>query len=118
MSSTVFSDAKFSGTSAACPMATGLIATVLQYNRSWTWSDVRNWLQNSVQVQDTARFYVGTESTTANAATWSDVVGLEGAAPRVLYNAFSIPISNPVTKSVKMKGNFKLKGNISIKFKN
>jgi hypothetical protein len=113
-----FSDAKFSGTSAACPAATGLIATVLQYNRSWTWSDVRNWLQNSVEVQDTAKFYVGTESTTANAATWSDVVGLEGAAPRVIYNAFSIPISNPITKSVKMKGNFKLKGNISIKFKN
>ena len=113
-----FSDAKFSGTSAACPVATGLIATVLQYQRSWTWRDVRNWLQDNVEVQDSSKFYTGVESITANAASWSDVNSLEGGNARVIYNAFTAPSAIPANRSVKTKGNFKFKGNISLKFKN
>ena len=85
---TNFYDAKFSGTSAACPVATGLIATKLQYNRDWTWKDIRSWLKNKVEIQS-SDFYSGVESTTANAASWSDVNSLEGGQPRVIYDALT-----------------------------
>lgn len=80
-------DDKFSGTSSACPVATGLIATKLQYNRNWTWKDVRNWLNNQVGDADTDQFYTGVESTTANAASWSDVNSIEGGRPMVIWDA-------------------------------
>lgn len=87
-------DTKFSGTSSACPAATGLIATKLQYNRNWTWKDVRNWLRNNVGTANTSQFYTGVESTTANASTWADVNSLEGGSPRVLWDALTGPNGN------------------------
>jgi hypothetical protein len=89
-----FYDNKFSGTSSACPVATGLIATLLQTNRNWTWRDVKNYLRQNLEPQDTNYFYTGVESTTANASSWSDVNSLEGGDPIVIYNAsvsYSIP---------------------------
>jgi hypothetical protein len=80
-------DNKFSGTSSACPVATGLIATKLQYNRNWTWKDVRNWLRNQVGDADTNQFYTGVESTTANASSWSDVNSIEGGRPLVIWDS-------------------------------
>ena len=82
-------DRAFSGTSSACPVACGLIATKLQYNRNWTWLDVRNWLKTNVGTANTNQFYTGTESTTANAASWSDVNSLEGGAPIVIWDALT-----------------------------
>jgi hypothetical protein len=84
-----FYDGKFSGTSSACPVAAGLIATKLQHNRSWTWQDVRNWLRNSVGDSNTDEFYTGVESTTASAASWSDVNSLEGGRPIVIWDALT-----------------------------
>jgi hypothetical protein len=84
-----FYDDKFSGTSSACPVTTGLIATKLQYNRSWTWQDVRNWLKTNVGDANTDEFYTGVESTTANAASWSDVNSLEGGRPIVIWDALT-----------------------------
>jgi hypothetical protein len=77
-------DAAFSGTSAACPVATGFIATVLEWNRDWTWVEVKAWLQ-SLETQDAADFYFGTESTTTNTTNWLDYESLEGGDARVLY---------------------------------
>ena len=77
-------DAAFSGTSAACPVATGFIATVLEWNRDWTWVEVKAWLQ-SLETQDAADFYFGTESTTVNTANWLDYESLEGGDARVIY---------------------------------
>jgi hypothetical protein len=77
-------DCAFSGTSAACPVATGFIATVLEWNRDWTWVEVKAWLQ-SLETQDAADFYFGTESTTANTANWLDYESLEGGDARVIY---------------------------------
>ena len=82
-------DNKFSGTSAACPVAAGLIATILESKRTWTYADVRSWLQTRVVNQDSNVFYQGSESTTANAASWSDVNSLEGGVARVIYQAGS-----------------------------
>lgn len=85
---TIFYDDKFSGTSSACPVAAGLIATKLQYNRDWTWENVRSWLRNDVQLQDSS-FYTGVESTTATSVNWADVNSLEGGSPRVIYDALT-----------------------------
>lgn len=83
----VFYDNKFSGTSSACPVATGLIATKLQYNRNWTWQDVRSWLRDTVADANTDEFYTGVESTSATSANWSDVNSLEGGRPIVIWDA-------------------------------
>lgn len=81
----IFFDAAFSGTSAACPVSTGFIATVLEYNRNWTWQDVRKFLQN-LDLQDSTRFYQGPTPATANSTDWSDLNSLMGGYRRVLYN--------------------------------
>ena len=88
-------DGRFSGTSAACPVAAGMIATKMQYNRDWTWEDVRNWLKgksqpvgiSTVGINTTGEFHHGVDSGTANATTWSDVNSLEGAYPAIIWDA-------------------------------
>ena len=82
-------DAKFSGTSAACPVACGLIATKLQYNRTWGWQDVRNWLRNTVGDADTNQFATYVESTSATDSNWSNVNSLEGGRPIVIWDALT-----------------------------
>jgi len=87
---TTFYDCGFSGTSAACPVATGLIATVLEYNRSWGWADVRTWLQ-SLNTQSDTTFYQGPDPQTANSVDWADLVSLMGGTRKVAYNGFAFP---------------------------
>ena len=80
-------DRIFGGTSSACPVTVGLIATKLQYNRSWTYADIRNWLTNSVGNLSTTYFYAGTEAITATDSNWTDAFSLHGASPRIIYDA-------------------------------
>lgn len=77
-------DCAFSGTSAACPVAAGFLATVIEWNRDWSWRNLKDWLI-TLDSQDPSDFYYGTESTTPNAANWTDYQSLEGGLPRVLY---------------------------------
>ena len=79
-------DRPFNGTSCACPVAAGLIATKLETNRTWTYDDVATWL-NGLEVQDGADFYYGTESTTINDSGWSDNRNIQGARGTVIYDA-------------------------------
>ena len=78
-------DTNFDGTSSACPTTTGLIACALEVNRTWTWQDVRTWLQ-SLTLQDASTFYQGPDPATATSADWADLVSLMGGTRRVLYN--------------------------------
>jgi hypothetical protein len=78
-------DGRFGGTSSACPTAAGMIATALQYNRTWGWQNVRSWLQ-SLTEQSALTFYQGPEPSTATDSAWSDLNSLMGASRRVLYN--------------------------------
>lgn len=113
-------DTRFSGTSAACPVAAGFLATVLQYNRGWTYNNLRNWIQNSVEIQDSADFYDDTRGTTAEGTEWSDRNRLQGGDARVAYLA-AVPISTPHpsrrSKQV-VGGALRLNGAISIRFGN
>lgn len=80
----IATDIAFGGTSAACPVAAGFLATVIEHNRDWTWKDVKNWLKN-LEIQDSSDFYLGTESTTPITNNWTDYPSLEGGVPRVLH---------------------------------
>ena len=86
------SDRVFGGTSSACPIAAGLIATKLQYNRTWTSTNVKNWLTSTVGVQNAADFYSGTEATSVNDTNWTDQNSLQGDAAIVPYDT---PVSDP-----------------------
>ena len=44
-------DIDFGGTSSGCPTCGGWITTKLQYNRGWTWRDIKNWLVNNCGVK-------------------------------------------------------------------
>lgn len=79
-------DCAFGGTSAACPVAAGFLATVIEHNRDWTWADLKNWIA-SLDIQDPSDFYYGTESTTPTTLNWLDTNSLEGGTPKVLYQA-------------------------------
>ena len=84
----------FSGTSSASPVAAGLIATKLQYNRDWTYADVLNWIETDVGTN--SDMYTGSEATTANDSNWSDLQSLQGGFARILWDAnVSINIINP-----------------------
>jgi subtilisin family serine protease len=67
-------DGKFGGTSAACPVATGLIACLLSNNRDWSWREVRGYIKKGLQRQKPEHFYYGRESVTANDSNWSVVI--------------------------------------------
>jgi hypothetical protein len=77
-------DCAFGGTSAACPVAAGFVACLMGLNRSWTYQNVLNYIQN-LEVQSTDDFYYGVESTTATSANWTDYESIEGGAARVGY---------------------------------
>jgi hypothetical protein len=83
-------DTSFNGTSSACPTATGLIATVLETNRSWTWQNVRTWLQ-SLTEQSASTFYQGPDPQTATSSDWTDLNSLMGGTRRVAYNNVTAP---------------------------
>tara|TARA_B100000963_G_C22620955_1_gene669928 strand:+ start:151 stop:2400 length:2250 start_codon:yes stop_codon:yes gene_type:complete len=82
-------DQFFSGTSSACPIAAGLIATKLEKNRSWTSADIKSWLTSSVGEQDSADFYTGSEGTTVNDSSWSDKNSIQGSTKTVIWDAIS-----------------------------
>ena len=96
-------DVRFSGTSAACPVGAGLMAVVMQYNRSWTYENLRNWIETNVDEQSASDMYEGTEVTTAGGSWSSDYNALQGADRRVLYAA-TIPINTPYPADFKMEG--------------
>ena len=84
-------DREFGGTSSACPVVTGLMATKLQHNRTWTWSNVKTWLANDVTDQSSSAFYTGTESTTANDSGWAEDYNLQGGLRKIIWDAAVSP---------------------------
>lgn len=86
-------DTYFNGTSSACPVTAGFIATLLQVNRTWTYQNVRNYFNNTIEAQSSSSMYSGTEATTVNDSNWTDDANLQGASLRILYNNFVAPTS-------------------------
>ena len=94
-------DRIFGGTSSATPIVCGMIATKLQYNRTWTWQDVKNWLSNQVGTQPTSDFYHGTEETSATSSGWSDVDAVHHSDVTVIWDALT---GSELTGEVKISG--------------
>jgi plastocyanin len=81
-------DCAFGGTSAACPVGAGFIATLVGLNRNWTYADVKTYFAN-LDNQDPTDFYPGTESTSADDVNWEDYTSLEGGNAKVAYQDIS-----------------------------
>ena len=77
-------DAAFGGTSAACPVAAGFIATLVGLNRNWTYQDVKTYFSN-LENQDSTDFYYGTESSSPTDTNWNNYNSLEGGNAKVGY---------------------------------
>jgi len=81
-------DTYFNGTSAACPVACGYLATLLQFNRDWTYADVRNHIKTNLEQQSTSEF--GGQNSDWDSATdsgWLTTTNLAGSDPIILYDA-------------------------------
>ena len=110
-------DKNFGGTSSACPITAGIIATKLENNRSWTYAEIKDWLSTNVENTTSAYFYQGTEATTAtDSSNWGDVYNLQGAELKIVYDAH-VPTPPPVEKNAKALvtgSNLSISGNFSI----
>ena len=92
-------------------LQTGIIATKLEYYRTWTYNDIKNWLASDVGQQSTTDFYYGSEGTTPNDSSWSDMNSIQGGPATVIYDADS---SSPSVK-LTVHGNMSFdNGNLSI----
>ena len=115
-------DVDFGGTSSACPTCAGWITTKLQYNRGWTWRDVKSWLKNNCGTQDPDRFYYGDDITTFTAEenAWIDMYShmAYGQGPVVIWDAPTGSPSEPKKPEIKIVNsrNLKISGGVEIKF--
>lgn len=79
-------DTYFNGTSAACPVACGFLCTVMQYNREWTWRELKKWIKDLPQ-QPTADFAgQNTDYSSATDSRWLTTTNLGGSDPIILYD--------------------------------
>ena len=115
-------DIPFGGTSSGCPTCAGWITTKLQYNRGWTWRDIKNWLVNNCGTQSPERFYYGDNNTSWSASTaqWEDYYGLNtyGKGPVVIWDAPTGSPSEPKKPEITITNspNLKISGGVEIKF--
>ena len=115
-------DVDFGGTSSACPTCAGWITTKLQYNRDWTWRDVKNWLKNNCGTQDPDRFYYGDNITSFTATTqaWEDMYSVQmyGQGPVVIWDAPTGSPSEPKKPEIRITNspNLKFSCGVEIKF--
>lgn len=110
-------DCSFGGTSAACPVACGFLATVLEHNRDWTSYQLKDYM-NSLNSQPSSEFYYGTETTTATSSNWYDYTSLEGGLPKVLYQGtIEQSTFKLILRKKTVKGPLNLKGGVSLRYK-
>ena len=115
-------DGKFGGTSSACPTGTGIVATVMQHNRNWSWSDVKNWLKNDVTNQPDDRFASGAgtsepnnEPTDPESTDWATEYSLMGGDKKILWDAPTA--STPSGDEFLISGNIEMSGPLDISHK-
>ena len=113
-------DTYFNGTSAACPVACGFLATVLEHNRAWDWSDVKSYIKNTIEPQDATTMFIGDDYVDPFDAGWLDTRSLAGSDSIVLYEG-DYTISNPslitTNRIRRVRGPISLRGGLSIRFK-
>lgn len=84
-----FYDNLFNGTSAAAPVACGVLAVYLQTNPSASSKDVKRWLfKNGSVVVDNSQ-YLDIESNDTTTGYWTGLYNMRGAQKRILFNPFA-----------------------------
>lgn len=115
-SPTTSRDVNFGGTSSACPIAAGLISTVVEFNRNWSSDDIKTWLA-TLQNQDTVNdFYDGVEDAGATDNGHGDYNKLQGATARVIYQGgtYSHTTKEITTKEVTLGNGISITGSFDI----
>ena len=109
-------DCSFGGTSSACPIAAGLIATVVEFNRSWSSADIKTWLATLSNQNTTNDFYDIAEETTADGSGHADLNGLQGATARVIYQGgnYSHTTKETTTKDVTFGNGLDIGGSFTL----
>jgi len=108
-------DQRFGGTSSACPVGTGLFATKAQHNRTWLWSDYKNWLDTKVTDQSNdAEFFQGTEATTASDSNWASYSSLQGGARKILWDSPTTSGGGSISGFTFTGANLTFSGNITL----
>ena len=96
-------DRQFGGTSSACPVTCGIMATKLQFNRDWTWENIKDWLNYEVEDQSSARFYSSQdEATSATDTRYNTYYSLQGDNRKIIYDA---PSGGEPSEEIKISGN-------------
>ena len=96
-------DREFGGTSSACPVTCGIMATKLQFNRDWTWENLKDWLKYEVEDQSSARFYSSQdEATSATDTRYNTYYSLQGDNRKIIYDA---PSGGEPSEEIKISGN-------------
>ena len=96
-------DREFGGTSSACPVTCGIMATKLQFNRDWTWENMKDWLKYEVEDQSSARFYSSQdEATSATDTRYNTYYSLQGDNRKIIYDA---PSGGEPSEEIKISGN-------------
>ena len=96
-------DRQFGGTSSACPITCGIMATKLQFNRDWTWENIKDWLNYEVEDQSSARFYSSQdEATSATDTRYNTYYSLQGDNRKIIYDA---PSGGEPSEEIKISGN-------------
>ena len=90
---TRFYDCRFNGTSAAAPVATGVLALYLQSNPTATSREVKDWLKNYGSKVTTD--YQDSQPDDTQTTYWTFSFTLRGAEKRILFNPFTN--NTPVT---------------------
>tara|TARA_B100002019_G_scaffold64355_3_gene55153 strand:- start:9703 stop:11634 length:1932 start_codon:yes stop_codon:yes gene_type:complete len=90
---TRFYDCRFNGTSAAAPVATGVLALYLQSNPTATSREVKDWLKNYGSKVTTD--YQDSQPDDTQTTYWTFSFTLRGAEKRIIFNPFTN--NTPVT---------------------
>jgi hypothetical protein len=86
---TRFYDNYFNGTSAAAPVASGLIALYIQTNPSATSRDVQKWIREHGSVGVSTLAYADAYPDPSVVQYWTGDFNMRGAERRILYNPFA-----------------------------
>ena len=106
-------DTYFNGTSAACPVACGFLATLLEHNRGWDWSNIKDYVSNTLEEQDATTMFIGGDYSDPYDAGWLQTKSLAGSSPVILYEA---PYAGTNQGPAELRGPLNLKGGLSIRF--
>ena len=84
-----FYDSRFSGTSAAAPVISGLIALYMEENPTATSAQVKSWLNVTGSTLLTANEYLDPISDDTTTSYWTGLYNMRGAPKKIAYNPYT-----------------------------